>query len=343
MNWGRFSQAPDFQYLSDAAFDDTLRTGRFRRGNPDLGFEGSWQYEFSVRARPTTRTSVRVNAFYRRLDGLVASVPLGLDPDSTIFGNSDFGTVKGIEVLAERELRDGWGARVSYTLQEAKATASDAFQLLRRIKVAPGGADTIFPSRLEFPLDYDRRHGIVAVAQGQLAERAGPRVLGVRPVAGLEGAAVLRWSSGLPYSRVDSTGDSLVGLPNSHRLPSQTTLDLLLRRPVRVGRRAGSVYLDVRNLLGVRNLLALRRDNGQPGLGDLGIAATAHAAYRAHPEPIPYESPRYRRWADLEPDGQIAGEAELLPLYRAAARDFAQPLFVYGPPRMARVGFELEF
>ena len=343
VSWGRFSQAPDFQYLVDAAFDDTLRTGRFRRGNPDLGFEGAWQYEFSVRARPSTATSLRVNAFYRRLEGLVASVPLGLDPDSTIFGNTDFGTVKGVEVLAERELRDGWGVRVSYTLQQAIATASDPFQLLRRIKVAPGGSDTILPSRLEIPLDYDRRHGVTAVVRGQLAPGAGPLVLGVRPVAGLEGAAILRWSSGLPYSRVDSTGDSLVGLPNGYRLPSQSTIDLLLRRPVRVGRHAGSLYLDVRNLLNVRNLLAVRRDNGQPRLGDAGIAAMAQAAYRAHPEAIPYESPRYRRWADLEPDGWIAGPGELLPLYLAAARDFTQPLFVYGPPRLARVGVELTF
>jgi outer membrane receptor for ferrienterochelin and colicin len=343
VSWGRFSQAPDFQYLVDAAFDDTLRTGRFRRGNPDLGFEGTWQYEFSVRARPSTATSVRVNVFYRRLEGLVASVPFGLDPDSTIFGNTDFGTVKGLEVLAERDLRDGWGARVSYTLQQAKATASDPFQLLQRMRVVPGSTDTVFPSRLEIPLDYDRRHGVTAVVRGQLAPGAGPRVLGVRPVAGLEGAAILRWSSGLPYSRMNSTGDSLVGLPNGYRLPSQSTIDVLLRRPVRIGRRAGSVYLDVRNLLDARNLLALRRDNGQPGLGEAGIAAMAQAAYRAHPEAIPYESPRYRRWADLDQDGWIAGSGELVPLYLAAARDFAQPLFVYGSPRLARVGLELAF
>src|SRR5207244_8074833 len=89
-SWGRFSQAPDFQYLVDAAFDDTTRTGRFRRGNPDLGFEGAWQYEFSVRGRPSPRTSLRVNAYIKRLEGLVASVPLGVDPDSSIFGNTDF-------------------------------------------------------------------------------------------------------------------------------------------------------------------------------------------------------------------------------------------------------------
>src|SRR5207244_13587463 len=55
-SWGRFSQVPDFQYLVDAAFDDTMRTGRFRRGSPDIGFEDATQYEFSVRARARRNT-----------------------------------------------------------------------------------------------------------------------------------------------------------------------------------------------------------------------------------------------------------------------------------------------
>jgi hypothetical protein len=59
--WGRFSQTPDFQYLVDAAFDDTTRTGRFRRGNASLGFEDATQYEFSLRLPPAqccVRTSM---------------------------------------------------------------------------------------------------------------------------------------------------------------------------------------------------------------------------------------------------------------------------------------------
>ena len=98
-SWGRFSQAPDFQYLVDAAFDDTTRTGRFREGNPALGFESATQYEFSLRLRPSDATSVRTNLYMKRLDGLVASVPLTINPDSSIFGNADFGTVKGVEVI----------------------------------------------------------------------------------------------------------------------------------------------------------------------------------------------------------------------------------------------------
>ena len=79
-SYGRFTQAPDYQYLVDAAFDDTTRTGRFRRGNPNIGFEDATQYEFSLRVRPTPVTSLRLGVYVKRLDGLVASVPLGSTP-----------------------------------------------------------------------------------------------------------------------------------------------------------------------------------------------------------------------------------------------------------------------
>ena len=342
-SWGRFSQAPDFQYLVDAAFDDTTRTGRFRRGNPSLGFEDATQYEFSLRLRPTPVTSVRGNLYIKRLDGLVASVPLGLDPDSTIFGNTDFGTVKGAEIIFEKDPVNGWGVRVAYTIQTATATATNAFQLLRRIRFDSLTGDTINPARVEFPLDYDRRHGLTVIGQGRLADEAGPRLLGVRILAGLEGAAIFHYSSGLPYTRTNATGDTLIGLPNSFRLPSDYSLDALLRRPIRVRGLAGGIYLDVRNLLNRRNTVAVRRDTGQPGLNDATLQSLALQAYQDHPEAIPYESPRYRSWADLDGNGSIEGSGELLPLFLAAARDFAQPLFYFGPPRVLRMGIELTF
>ena len=33
----------------------------------------------------------------------------------------------------------------------------------------------------------------------------------------------------------------------------------------------------------------------------------------------------------------------LFPLYVSAARDYSQPLFAYGPPRLVRLGVELFF
>jgi outer membrane receptor protein involved in Fe transport len=342
-SYGRFTQAPDYQYLVDAAFDDTTRTGRFRRGNPNIGFEDATQYELSLRVRPTSVTSLRLGVYVKRLDGLVASVPIGIDPDSTIFGNADAGSVKGAELLFEREMRGGFGLRVAYTLQRAVATATDAFLLNRLISIDPITGDTIRPARAEFPLDYDRRHAATIVARSRVPGEAGPKVLGVRPFAGLESAVIFRYSSGLPFSRSNPAGDSLVGLPNDYRLPSTMTLDLLVRRPLQLGGARGGVYLDIRNLLNRRNILALRRDTGELGLTDMGVDSLAEAAYQAHPEEIPFESARYRAYADTDGNGYIAGREELFPLYQAAARDFTQPLFAYGPPRLVRLGVEFLF
>jgi hypothetical protein len=342
-SYGKFQQAPDYQYLVDAAFDDTTRTGRFREGNPDLGFESSTQYEFSLRVRPTPVTSLRLNLYVRRLDGLVASVPLGVNPDSSIFGNVDAGSVKGGEVIAEREFTRGWGARVSYTLQQATANSSDAFFTRRAASIDPVSGDTVFPAKVEFPLDYDRRHSLTVIATGTIPEGFGPRIAGVAPLGGIEGTAIFRYASGLPYSRTNTGGDSIIGLPNDSRLSSTSTLDMLLRRPVRLGHFLGSLYLDVRNALNRRNLVAVRRDTGLPTLGQPAIDSLAARAYAANPAPIPYESPRYRSWADLDHNGLVEGQAELLPLYQAAARDFSQPLFYYGAPRLFRLGLEVAF
>lgn len=342
-SYGRFTQAPDYQYLVDAAFDDTTRTGRFRHGNPNIGFEDAIQYELSLRVRPTAVTSLRLGVYVKRLDGLVASVPIGIDPDSTIFGNADAGSVKGAELLLEREMRGGFGVRLAYTLQRAVATATDAFLLNRLISIDPVSGDTIRPARAEFPLDYDRRHTATAVLRGKVSGEAGPRLLGVRPLAGFEGAAIIRYSSGLPFSRTNTAGDSLIGLPNDSRLPATMTVDLLVRRPLRLGGARGGVYLDVRNLLNRRNIVAVRRDTGEPGPDNAGVEALAEAAYQAHPDEIPFESVRYRAFADTDGNGYIQERDELFPLYLAAAQDFTQPLFAYGPPRLVRLGVEFLF
>lgn len=340
---GRFSQAPDYQYLVDATFDDTTRTGRFRQGNPNLGFEDSWQYEFSLRTRLRPGISLRLNAYVKRLEGLVSSVPLGVDPDSSIFGNADNGTVRGAEVLFEREVSKGWGVRASYTLQEAMATSTNAFLLRRVIRIDTLTGDTVIPAKVEFPLDYDRRHNLTLILQGQVPEAGGPRLLGIRPLAGLEGALIGRLSSGLPFTQFRRGSDTLAGEPNGSRLPSASTIDLLLRRPITVGGVGGSFYVDVRNVLGRRNVVAVRRDTGVPEPDEITIQSMVQAAYEAHPEAIPYESPRYRPHADLDANGYVEGEAELLPMYLAAARDFTQPIFAYGSPRLARIGIEILF
>jgi len=331
---GRFAQAPDFQYLVDAAFDDTLRTGRFRRGNASLGFETATQYELHVRVRATTATAVRVGVYVKRLDGLVASVPVGLDPDSAVFGNADYGTVRGLETSLER-IGPHLDARLSYVLQSAEATATNALDFFRRLRISPVG-DTVIPAVVAFPLDFDQRHQVVGLLRGR-APDAWPSW-----ARGLEVGVVGRWGSGLPYSRTNLTGDSLIGLPNSYRLPATWAVDLRLGRAFRVGGMALELWADARNLTGRRNVVAVRRDTGSPAAGDLQIQQMADTAFAERPFPIPYESPAYRPDPDADGNGLIEGP-ELLGLYRRAARDYLQPLFAYGPPRLVRFGVRIGF
>ena len=270
-------------------------------------------------------------------------MPIGVDPDSTVFGNADAGTVEGAELLVEKEVTDGVGVRVAYTLQSAEATATDPFLISRFITIDPSTGDTIVPARAEFPLDFDQRHTVTAILRGRVSDNAGPRVGGVRPLAGLEAAMIFRLASGLPYSRTDSTGEVLVGTPNGSRLPSTQTLDLLIRRSLRHGGTMGGVYLDVRNLLNRQNVVAVRRDIGEPAADSATVQRNAEQAYQAHPEAIPYESARYRDSADLDGNGFVEGRSELFPMYLAAAKDYLQPVFAYGTPRLARLGFEFLF
>ncbi|MES1259693.1 MAG: TonB-dependent receptor [Gemmatimonadota bacterium] len=335
---GKFSQAPDLQYLVNSAFDDTTRTGRFRPGNPNLGFESAMQYELSVRVRLNTGNSVKVNIYDKHLDGLVASVPLNVNPDSSQFVNADIGTVIGAEVIFEQELTKNWGVKVSGVVQNATATVSNAFNIYNQTHIDPNTHDTITASRFQFPLDYDRRIAVTAQVTGQIDTS-----FSFKPLAGLEVSAVGHYWSGLPYTRTSAVGDTLIGAINGSRLPNQKSVDLLLRRPLRIGKFNGGIYVDARNVLNTANQTSVRRDTGTPNADSATIVRIATAAYNANPNPIPYESPRYRRGADLNGDGVIAGSAELMPLYTAAARDFTWPLFVYGPPRLIRFGFEVLF
>lgn len=341
--YGRFSMPPDLQFLVDATFDDSTRTGRFRRGNPNLGFEQSNQFEFSLRLRPREFTTLRIGVYVKRLDGLVSTIPLGTNPDSSVFGNSDYGSVKGLEILAAKEMVHGWGLQVSYVLQQATATSTNAFLRLQLPTIDPSTGDTIYPGRVEYPLDYDQRHNFTAVFQSVLNPTAGPVVFGGHPLGALEAAAILRYQSGLPYSTYNATGDSLTSDPNGLRLPSYSTADFLVRKPIPFGRMTASIYLDIRNAFNITRVDAVRRDNGSPNIDEDALQAQAKAAYDAHPEPIPYESPRYRAYADLNANGVIEGEAELLPLYVRAARDYNTPVLQYGSPRLFRLGLEIMF
>ncbi len=140
----------------------------------------------------------------------------------------------------------------------------------------------------------------------------------------LSGGLIARFQSAVPFSRIP--------IEQQH---ATFTVDVLLRRSWLVGTSTLEAYVDVRNILD--------RRSGADVPPGTDVEALAQAAYAQNPGSIPYDSPRYRASGDLDNNGRVEGAAELLPLYRAAARDFVQPIQSYGPPRMVRFGARIEF
>jgi hypothetical protein len=97
--------------------------------------------------RPTPNLLLKTGVYLRSLYGLVSSVPQGFNPDSTIFGNTDYGTVRGFEAIFERAIVGGWGVRLLYTLQFAETNSSNAFLVRSAYTIDPATGDTIIPGR----------------------------------------------------------------------------------------------------------------------------------------------------------------------------------------------------
>ena len=298
----RITRFPDLQFISDVSFDDARAGGRFRHGDPDLGFEtvGLIEVQFGLRVRH----DVTLHALFyaRRFDDLVASTPSAV-ADSSAFGNRDRLSVTGGEVKLDKQFGRAGRVTLSYVAEDASFEAVDGFS------IATGTA----------PTTSDFLSRFILTARGALP-------------GGFDAGGVVRVTSAAPFSLIPSD-----------RNRNTVTIDALLRRSVHVRWAGASVFVEGRNLLNTRTLVAVRRATGTVMLDSAGVENLAQAAYAANPGSIPYDSPRYRPFADLDANGSIEGPGELLPLYRQAAADFSQPLQAYGPLRSVRLGIEISF
>jgi hypothetical protein len=252
-------------------------------GNPHLLIEKTSAYEMGFLAELGTLYSLGVTGYTKDQSGLAGFRRGGIRSDGTpvddkgqtynqagtsivynILVNTDYQTVRGLEVSFKRRLRNFWGYDLRYGYQQVFTNAA--------------------PPELEIQKIIERD---VSVNREIRSEITQPHVLnGVLRFDVGESSPSFRYGSLLRNSRLTFTSSLVSGLPytpcrtfvcgpsdrlerNSGTAPAIWTMDMLAEKRFRAGNLSYGLYLTVNNLLDRRNCLQVYPSTGQCDAGSL--------------------------------------------------------------------------
>lgn len=352
VNYGVFRQTPDFQYLFDIAFSDPFRLGKRRRGNPELQFEKTTQYEFAYSRAITDDFAVTAGVYIKQLKNLVASRASNfLEPQNARFFNDDFGSVRGLELIARKRMGSRLGFTISYTYQEARGMVSDAFDLFNNIIFDPQSQYIVDLGTKELPLDFDQRHTGNVSVEAVVPQSWGESILPLAPFSGFRIFSTLEYGSGLPYTKMKIDSTEIAGVinetliptqePNSSRLDPTIEWNMRISRGFSLGGTDYTLFVDVRNLLGRKNVLYYDPWTNPPWnspgrLRILAREATEDAVT------VPAESEDFNPQADLNGDMLLTRQEQEEAYYKALV-DRWEEVLPFGEPRQVRFGVDVRF
>lgn len=246
--------------------------------NPNLMPETTIEYELGFQQKISNTSSLKLAAFYReqRDQAQVQNITGAYPVNYITYANIDFGTIKGMTLTYDLRRTGNIRATLSYTLQFANGTGSDASTALSLIKQNEPNL------RTTLPLNYDQRHVVkasidYAYASGKAYN--GPSLFGKDILENTGVTFIMNYSSGRPYSKQDPNTNYLIGSINGSRMPSVFTTNMKLYRNFTLNegkdkRPIGlQVSLDVINLLNTFNVAGVYRTTGNPD--DDGYLTTA--------------------------------------------------------------------
>jgi len=258
--YGHFFQNPEYQYLyENSQYDVTVREPLF--GQPNLDAERTVAYEVGLSHQFNDALLGRFTAYYKDITGLIGThyFPPYTDeaPDRyigyTLIVNEDYANSKGFEVNLDYNSGKQISGSITYTFSVAKGTASSEGEQY------PGTSES---TRLYY-LDFDKSHGFNAFGSWSMGKNLGPRIAGLHPFSNTEIGAILRASTGYPYT--PSGRDIGFVEPNSLRLPFTYTLDIEAGKKFSMpGRIYTRAFLEILNLTNASNVRYVYSDSGDP-------------------------------------------------------------------------------
>ena len=321
-NYGKFFQQPNLQdlYTSYRYLEHKVNLSGyyFPFGNPNLVPEETTAYEVGIQRALNPDVRLDVTAYYKDVKDLVQveNVP-SIPSNFASFRNSDYGTIKGVDVaIAMREM-NGISGALNYSLSYAKGTGSTA-QSQRDIAWQAEEAP-----RTTSALAFDQRHKISLNIDFTSGTEGGPMIGGFFPLENSGLNLLMRAASGFPYTPVypanvitlGSISEQVAGPINSVYGPWTYSIDAKATRKIPLGLGFDvEAYVWILNLLDTRNDITVYQTTGDAAT--TGWLSTEEG----------------RTWAQ-------ANGPEAVALYKLAENDPTN----FGIPRQVRFGLKMDF
>jgi outer membrane receptor protein involved in Fe transport len=274
--------------------------------NPDLKPQRTIDYEVGYKQALNTSSALTFSVFYRELRNLIQLIPVAYayPVDYSMFGNIDFGTVKGLSLAYDLRRTGNVRLTANYTLQFADGTGSSSTSGVNLIQ---SGNPNL---RTAIPLSFDVRHQIQTTFDFRYDEGKfynGPKLFGKNILENSGLNVVMIANSGTPYSRssfftADAQGSGrpiLKGSINGSRLPFQFRINVRLDKTftLQYGKKNGEderksadlqIYCLVQNLLDARNVVGVYRATGNASDDGFLEAATSQAQIANQVDPLAF-------------------------------------------------------
>jgi len=238
-SYGHYFQRPDGYYLyRNINFQAFTKVGNYV-GNPNSAPEKTVSYEVGLDHLFTNDIKFSVSGYYKDVTNLMNWYKYVLRNlqgiEINVFGNADYGNIKGLELALTKRTGRFWGGSVNYTYSVAKGRSS----------TTTSGAGAFTSARRLNLLDFDQTHTLNA---NLTLKTPGEGLMGIRLLGDWRANFQHKYGSGLPYSSYGT------GKVNDQRLPATHNTDLRLSKQIRVPAATMDLFLDVFNLFNRRNV-----------------------------------------------------------------------------------------
>ncbi len=354
VSYGHFFQMSRMRWLYDSYTTIvTQKRGAWGLiGNPNLGAQKTIQYEIGLAHELFSNTALNLTAFYKDLYNLIGTRLIPAIPNSyTAYMAEDYGNVRGVELTIQRQASRYLSGQLSYTLQFAKGTSSweraAYYDYISNVPLDPYTGLPYQLPKIDYPLEFDQRHTIVANINLSLPEDL------KEPFRNINLNAITNLGSGLPYTERDKR-NYIVGVTNAKRMPWTFETDIRITKEFKVMGLRFSIFAEGTNIFNNLNIQNLYPNTGKTDDNqwldsyETYIDGTFPKAYLDQGQIPVYRSGGEHQFVsaderrDLNHDGEITLE-EWYDSYKNAFNDYISDPFFYNNPRHLNIGINFNW